>query len=93
MKKKNLFLSSVLAAALGAGGVVLAQGIGVDIDAHKHPNLAEAQHHIQQAYQKIDDAQKADNDQIGGHAEKAKQLLEEANRELKEGAEYLDHRK
>jgi hypothetical protein len=28
---------------------------------------------------------------LGGHAEKAKQLLDQASRELKEAAEYADH--
>jgi hypothetical protein len=89
--KKNLLLSSILAGALVCGGVVLAQAPGVDIDMHKHPNLAEAQHHIQQAYQKIDEAQRANKDELGGHAEKAKDLLMQADRELKEAAEYANH--
>jgi hypothetical protein len=91
MKRKNLVLSSILAGTLVCGGVVLAQVPGVDIDAHRHPNLAEAQHHIQQAYAKIDEAQRANKDELGGHAEKAKDLLLQADRELKEAAEYANH--
>jgi hypothetical protein len=90
MKRKNLFLSSILAGALVCGGVVLAQAPGVDIDAGRHPNLAEAQKHIQQAYEKIDEAQRANRDQLGDHAQKAKDLLLQADRELKEAAEYAN---
>ena len=93
MTKKNILLSSALGAVLMCGGVVLAQGPGVDIDPHRHPDLADAQHHIQQAYARIDEAQKANHDELGGHAQKAKDLLDGANRELKEAAEFADHRR
>jgi cellobiose-specific phosphotransferase system component IIA len=93
MKKRNLFLSSVLAAVLATGGVALAQAPGVDIDPAKHSNLTEAQRHIQQAYQAIEVAQKDNPDRFGGHAAKAEQLLQEASRELKAGADYADHHK
>ncbi|HTX16137.1 MAG TPA: hypothetical protein VMD77_12640 [Candidatus Baltobacteraceae bacterium] len=91
MKKKNLVLSSVLAGVLVCGGVVLAQAPGVDINPAKHSNLADAQKHIQQAYEKIDEAQQANKDELGGHGEKAKDLLLQADRELKAAAEYADH--
>jgi hypothetical protein len=91
LKTKNLFFTSVLAGLLVCAGIALAQAPGVTIDPSKHGNLAEAQHHIVQAYQKIDEAQAANNEDLGGHAEKAKQLLSEADRELKEAAEYANH--
>ena len=90
MVRANLFLSSVFCAALVCGGVILAQGPAANIDPNKHPNLAEAQHHIMEAYQKIDAAQTANKEELGGHADKAKQLLDEASRELKSAAEYAD---
>ena len=93
MKTRKLVLSGVLGGVLICGGTVLAQAPTVTIDSTKHPNLAEAQHHIQQAYQKIDDAQQANKEQLGGHADKAKQLLGEADRELKAAAEYANHHK
>jgi hypothetical protein len=93
MQRKNLFLASVLAGVLVCGGAVLAQAPGMTIDANKHPNLAEAQHHIQQAYQKIDEAQHVNKEELGGHAEKAKDLLQQADRELKAAAEFADHRR
>jgi F0F1-type ATP synthase membrane subunit b/b' len=53
----------------------------------RHPNIAAAQHLSTQAYEKIVAAQRANEFDLGGHAQKAKDLLEQANRELKEAAE------
>lgn len=91
MKTKKWLSSGVLTAALVFAGVAIAQGPGVDIDTHRHPNLAEAQHHIQQAYAKVEEAQQANHDRLGDHAERAKQLLAQASQELKAAAEYADH--
>jgi hypothetical protein len=73
-------------------GVAFAQAPETDINPSRHPDLAEAQHHVVQAYGKIVEAQRAHKDELGGHAEKAIQLLEQANHELKEAAEFADHR-
>jgi hypothetical protein len=91
MKKRNVILSTTLAAVLACAGIVVAQRPGVDIG-RRHANLEEAQRLIQQAYGKIEDAQGANHGHLGGHAEKAKQLLNEASRELKEAAEYANQR-
>jgi F0F1-type ATP synthase membrane subunit b/b' len=93
MKTKNIVLGSMLAGVLVFGGLALAQGPVVNIDSHRHPNLAEAQHHLQQAFGKIDEAQKENKDELGGHAQKAKDLIDAADRELKQAAEFADHRK
>jgi len=90
MIRKNLFVTSVFCAALVCGGVVIAQAPATNISPSKHPNLAEAQHHMLEAYQKIDAAQTDNKEELGGHAEKAKQLLDQASQELKEAAEYAD---
>jgi hypothetical protein len=42
---------------------------------------------IQQAWQKIDDAQQDNNYNLGGHAGRAKELLVQASQEIKESAE------
>lgn len=91
IKSRNLVLTGMLAGGLVFGGFALAQGPVVNIDGHRHPNLADAQHHLQQAYEKIDKAQKENKDELGGHAERAKHFLDEADRELKEAAEWSDH--
>ena len=53
----------------------------------RHPNLAAAQHLATQAFEKISAAQRANEFDLDGHAAKAKDLLEQVNRELKAAAE------
>jgi hypothetical protein len=93
MTKNKLFLSVLSCAALIYGSALFAQRPAANIDPSKHANLAEAQHFIQQAYDKAVEAQKANKEELGDHAEKAKQHLVEADQELKLAAEYADHRK
>ena len=52
-----------------------------------HPNLKAAHDHVKQAMQKITAAQKANEFDMGGHAAKAKELLEQAEGEIKQAAE------
>jgi F0F1-type ATP synthase membrane subunit b/b' len=92
MKQKSVYLAAALILCLAFLGVTVAQRPETNIDPSRHPNLAEAQHHILQAFEKIDEAQRANKDQLGGHAEKAKQLLDQASRELKEAAEFANRR-
>jgi len=91
MKHKSVYLAVALILCLAFIGVSFAQRPETNIDPNKNPNLAEAQHHILQAFEKIDEAQRSNKDQLGGHAEKAKQLLDQASRELKEAAEFANH--
>lgn len=93
MKKHRLYLSAILAICFLCIGVALAQHPETNIDPRRHPNLAEAQHHIVEAFNKIEEAQRDNKDQLGGHADRAKQLLDQANRELKEAAEYANGRR
>ena len=57
------------------------------ISRHKHPNLAAAQRLVTDACEKINAAQKANEFEMGAHAQKAKDLLDQVNRELKQAAE------
>ncbi len=71
------------------GGVFvlgLAAGATVGQAARQHPNLTEAQQLMQQAYQKIVTAQKDNHYDMQGHAEKAKQLIQQAINELSQAA-------
>jgi hypothetical protein len=72
-----------------AGLTLLTTGFlaGQDVNWRRHPNLAAAQHLIDQAYGKISDAQGANEWDMDGHAAHAKQLLQEANGEIKMAAE------
>lgn len=71
---------------LALGGVVVAQK-SEKVSAARHPNLAAAQRLCQEAVQRISAAQEANEFDMGGHAKKAKTLLDEANSELKMAAE------
>ncbi len=59
----------------------------VNVSPRRHPNLAAAQRLSRQAYEKIVTAQHANEWDMSGHAQKAKELLEQVNSELKLAAE------
>ena len=62
-----------------------------DVSARRHPNIAAAQRLCDQAFARISDAQRANEFDMDGHAAKAKELLDQANRELKLAAEAANH--
>lgn len=83
----NIKLSKVIlcAAVLTAGAAAFAQ---TPVNVSKsHGNLRSAQELINQAIDRIDDAQVNNNDQLGGHAQRAKDLLAQASAEVKLAAE------
>ncbi len=82
MRKKRAILGGVLTLALLGAAAIAQERPPEGVKASRHENLAAAQHLIEQAYQKITDAQKANHNELGGHAQKAKELLDQANREL-----------
>lgn len=82
MMKRDLIIRAALAATLACAATVLAQAPVVNIGP-KHPNLRAAEENIVQAYQKVDQAQRSNEDQLGGHADKAKELLLQADKELR----------
>jgi F0F1-type ATP synthase membrane subunit b/b' len=86
--KKNLLSGLALMALLVLAGVAVAQRPVENIDARRHPHLASAQKHIIEAYQETETARTDNHYDLGGHAEKAAELLAQADRELKEAAEF-----
>lgn len=66
---------------------VFAQAPVVDIDIHKNRNLWKAQRNIVIAFESIQEAQKLNPRDQGRHAQKARDLLIQANKELKLAAE------
>jgi hypothetical protein len=86
MTRKIRVFTAILSAVLFCG-LTLAQEPVEDIDKGKHPNLAEAQHHVVEANQRIAEAQKENKYDMKGHAEKARQLLAQVNLELKAAAQ------
>jgi len=87
MRISKSLVGVVLAAALIGGGVAVAQKPVDNVSGKKHPNLAAAQRLSQQAWEKITAAQQANEWDMEGHAAKAKDLLDQVNRELKLSAE------
>ena len=84
---KARILAVVLGFLLLAGGFAMAQKPKQNVSAVRHPNISAAQRLSEQAFEKILQAQKANEWDMGGHAQKAKNLLEEVNKELKLAAE------
>ena len=73
-------------------GLALAQRPKENVAPGRHPNLAAAQRLSQQAWQTIVAAQEANEFDMQGHAQKAKNLLDEVNRELKLAAESANRK-
>lgn len=70
-----------------ASGIVAAQEPATNVSPMRHGNLAAAQDLVQQAFDRITAAQQANESDMNGHAAKAKELLRQANVELKLAAE------
>jgi len=87
MTMRKMVLSGIVAGSFLCGGILVAQKPPRDISARRHPNLAAAQRFCDQAFEKISAAQTANEFDMNGHAAKAKELLEQASKELKEAAE------
>jgi len=75
---RRILLTSVVGSALLVGGVALAQRPKENISPGRHPNLAAAQRLCRW--------------DLGGHAKKAKELLDQASEELKAAAEAANRR-
>ncbi len=78
MKINRLLVSSALGLTMLASTGVIAQ-----INAGRHPHLAAAQAAGEKAYNELSAAQAANDFDMGGHAAKAKDLLQQANEQLK----------
>lgn len=85
---KALSLTAALSAPLGLGvGLALAKEPAKNVSKERHPNLAASQKLIGQAFDKLEAAQKANEYDLDGHAQKAKDLLKQAADEIKLAAE------
>ena len=77
MKIRNVLLSCALVLGLGACCVTISHTQG------RHPNLAAAMDLINQASQRISDAQRANDWDMDGHAQHAQELLGQAREEVR----------
>ena len=80
---KGFIVVFVVAAILAVGAAAFGQQVSKAL----HPNLAAAQGFIERAINKITAAQQANEYDMGGHAAKAKALLDQAFVEIKLAAE------
>jgi hypothetical protein len=80
-------VSAAVAILMAAGSVAIAQRPAENINPARHPNLAAAQDLSRQAWNRIVDAQRANEWDLAGHAQRAKELLDQVNNELKLAAE------
>ena len=86
---KLILLAGVAAVAACAAS---AQMPVQDIDPMRHGNLAAAQRLVVQAFERLSDAQVVNDYQLGGHVARAKDLLRQANEEIKLAAEAANRR-
>jgi len=84
---KTRIFAAILGAMLLIGGIALAQKPKDNVSSARHPNLAAAQKLCTEAYEKIIAAQQANEWDMNGHAQKAKNLLDQVNNQLKMAAE------
>ena len=89
---KTRVATIVLGSLFVLGGAAVAQLPKRNISRVLHPNLAAAQRLSREAWEKINEAQQANEWDLQGHAQKAKNLLDEVNNELKLAAEASNRR-
>jgi hypothetical protein len=89
---KKFAVAGLIAVGLLAGTVVLGDPPVRDINPARHPNLAAAQRLSHKAWEKISAAQAANEWDMNGHAQKAKDLLDQVSFELKAAAEAANHK-
>jgi hypothetical protein len=84
---------AILSSLIAIGSIAVAQKPKDNVSKGLHPNLAAAQRLSQQAWDKIVAAQQANEWDLQGHAQKAKNLLDEVNSELKLAAQASNRNK
>lgn len=89
---KPRIAGTVFGALVFIAGTAVAQRPAKDVSAARHPNLAAAQRLSRQAWERITAAQQANEWDLQGHAQKAKELLDQVNNELKLAAEASNRR-
>lgn len=90
MNIRKFVLAGMAGAGLVVGGISIAQAPIQNVDPHRHPNLAAAQRLCVQAYNALAAAQQANEADMSGHAQKAKDLLTRASFEIKAAAEHAN---
>ncbi len=84
---KPRILAALFGSLLVIGGAAVAQAPKTNVSGARHPNLKAAQQLSLQAFEKVKAAQTANEFDMAGHAQKAKDLLDQVNSELKLAAQ------
>ena len=90
---RNKIILITVSALMLSGIAAYAEEPVLNVSPKLHPNIAAAQRLSRQAYNKIVAAQKANEYDMEGHAQKAKELLDQVNEELKLAAEAANKHK
>jgi hypothetical protein len=88
--KLHIKILTLLASTTILATLATAQAPAATVDPQAHGNLASAQQSIIEAFNFISASQRANDDQLGGHAGRAKELLREANDEISAAAAVAD---
>jgi hypothetical protein len=80
---KMIKMTIATLALLTASSMAFAQEPRQNISPERHGNLAAAQDFSRQAFDRLTAAQDANEFDLGGHASRAKDLLRQANEEIK----------
>jgi F0F1-type ATP synthase membrane subunit b/b' len=85
---KKSILAGVCALLLVVAGVLFAAQPppARNVNPRRHPHIAEAQRLARRAFNQISDAQRANEWDMEGHAQRAKELLDQVNNELARAA-------
>lgn len=82
MKFPAFAIVATLVTGIAATTIAVAEPVQ-NVDPSRHGNIARAQELSRQAYDAMTAAQNANEFDMGGHAAKAKDLLAQANQEMK----------
>jgi hypothetical protein len=88
--KLRIKLLTLVASVTFIATAAAAQAPVATVDPQAHGNLASAQQSIIEAFNFISASQRANDDQLGGHAGRAKELLRQANDEISAAAAVAD---
>lgn len=91
-RPSRLLHKSLIGALCAAAFAVACAQVPVIDVSHRHGNLLAAQTSIRDAYNRLSEAQDANDSHLGGHASRAKELLREAATEVGLAGEELDRR-
>ena len=91
MNIRQRFITTGVGLALAWSALLSGQGRPEDNVGRRHPNLEAAQRLSTQAYERMRAAQRANEFDLAGHAQKAEELLDQANRQMAAAANTANH--